>query len=178
MECFAAPPSDNAPVVLLCGHSVCKQCAEALQAAALRCRKGGGPLRIACPSCRKLTVVPAGGAKSLPVNFGMVQATQLLEDAVRGGSGHKRAAAKAAPKAKAKAAVAAKADGAFGGGLGIADLLQQLKFTSAQIAEYLPALTEAGYDLVEDLAAVAIEELMEDAGMKKPHARRITSHFG
>jgi hypothetical protein len=46
-----------------------------------------------------------------------------------------------------------------------------------QIAGYLPALAEAGYDLVKDLAAVTIEELMEDAGMKKPHARRITTHF-
>jgi len=67
--------------------------------------------------------------------------------------------------------------GAFGGGLGLADLLQQLQFTSAQIADYVPALTEAGYDLIEDLAAVTMEELMEDAGMKKPHARRITTHF-
>jgi hypothetical protein len=68
-------------------------------------------------------------------------------------------------------------DGAFGGGLELADLLQQLQFTSAQIADYVPALTEAGYDLVDDLAAVTMEELMEDAGMKKPHARRITMHF-
>jgi hypothetical protein len=67
--------------------------------------------------------------------------------------------------------------GASSGGLGLADLLQQLHFTSAQIADYAPALTEAGYDLVEDLAAVTMEELMEDAGMKKPHARRITTHF-
>jgi len=68
-------------------------------------------------------------------------------------------------------------DGAAGGGLGLADLLQQLQFTSAQIADYVPALTEAGYDLVEDLATVTTEELMEDAGMKKPHARRIITHF-
>jgi hypothetical protein len=68
-------------------------------------------------------------------------------------------------------------DGASGGGIGLADLLQQLQFTSAQIADYVPALTEAGYDLIEDLAAVTMEELMEDAGMKKPHARRITAHF-
>ena len=67
--------------------------------------------------------------------------------------------------------------GASSGGLGLADLLQQLQFTSAQIADYVPALTEAGYDLVEDLTAVTMEELMEDAGMKKPHARRITTHF-
>jgi hypothetical protein len=31
--------------------------------------------------------------------------------------------------------------------------------------------------LIEDLAAVTMEELMEDARMKKPHARRITKHF-
>ena len=69
-------------------------------------------------------------------------------------------------------------DGASSGGLGLADLLQQLQFTSAQIAaDYAPALTEAGYDLAEDLAAVTMEELMEDTRMKKPHARRITTHF-
>ena len=31
--------------------------------------------------------------------------------------------------------------------------------------------------MIDDLAAVTMEELMEDAGMKKPHARRITTHF-
>jgi hypothetical protein len=46
-----------------------------------------------------------------------------------------------------------------------------------QIAQYLPALADAGYDLVKDLAAVTTGELMEDAGMKRPHARRITAHF-
>jgi hypothetical protein len=68
-------------------------------------------------------------------------------------------------------------DGASGGGLGLTGLLQQLQFTSAQIADYVSALTDAGYDLVDDLAAVTMEELIKDAGMKKPHARRITTHF-
>ena len=56
-------------------------------------------------------------------------------------------------------------------------MLKQLQFSSVQIADYVSALTEAGYDLVEDLAAVTVKELMEDVGMKKPHARRITTHF-
>jgi hypothetical protein len=62
-------------------------------------------------------------------------------------------------------------------GLALAGLLQQLKFTSVQIAEYLPALTKAGYDLVEDLAAATADQLSEEAGMKKPHARRIAAYF-
>jgi hypothetical protein len=68
-------------------------------------------------------------------------------------------------------------DGASGGGLGLTDLLLQLQFTSAQIADYVPALTEAGYDLIEDLATATADQLSEEAGMKKPHARRITTHF-
>ena len=71
----------------------------------------------------------------------------------------------------------ADGSGTSGGGPGLAGLLQQLKFTSVQIAEYLPMLTEAGYDLVEDLAAATADQLSEEAGMKKPHARRITTHF-
>jgi hypothetical protein len=67
--------------------------------------------------------------------------------------------------------------GASSGGLGLADLLQQLQFTSVQIADYVPALTEAGYDLVEDLATATADQLSDEAGMKKPHARRITTHF-
>ena len=59
----------------------------------------------------------------------------------------------------------------------MAGLLQQLQFTSAQIADYVPALTEAGYDLIEDLATATADQLNEEAGMKKPHARRITTHF-
>ena len=56
-------------------------------------------------------------------------------------------------------------------------MLQQLQFTSAQIADYVPALMEAGYDLIEDLATATADQLNEEAGMKKPHARRITMHF-
>ena len=55
--------------------------------------------------------------------------------------------------------------------------LQQLQFTPAQLAEYLPALAGAGYDLEGDLEDVTVEELVEEAGMKKPHAKRITKHF-
>jgi hypothetical protein len=216
IECYAAPPSENAPVMLPCGHSVCKQCSQDLQAAALCCHKGGGLLCIACPSCCRQLDLPPGGVKSLPVNYALVHAAQAIEDAARKMIEHERtmapAAALAAPAApgasgpNVAAAVAAPVsptattgagagagasggggadgssgaggyDGASGGGLGLADLLKLLQFTSAQIADYVPALTEAGYDLIEDLAAVTMEELMEDAGMKKPHARRITTHF-
>ena len=84
----------------------------------------------------------------------------------------------AAVGAGARDGVKAGGSGAVaGGGLGLAGLLKQLQFSSVQIADYVSALTEAGYDLVEDLAAVTVKELMEDVGMKKPHARRITTHF-
>jgi hypothetical protein len=83
IACYAAPPSENAPVFLSCGHSVCKQCAETLQTAALRCRKGGGPLRIACPSCRKQLDLPPGGVKSLPYNYALIQAAEAVEDTAR-----------------------------------------------------------------------------------------------
>jgi hypothetical protein len=218
MDCFAAPPSKNAPVSLPCGHSICRQCAEDLQAAALRCRKGRGLLCITCPSCCRQLDLPPGGVKSLPVNYALVHAAQAIKEAARkmsecdreaapitaaltapavapGASGPNMAAGVAAPESPTAttgpgagagasggggadcSSGAGGYDGAFGGGLGLAGLLQQLQFTSAQIADYVPALTEAGYDLIEDLAAVTMEELMEDAGMKKPHARRITTHF-
>ena len=216
IECYAAPPSENAPMVLPCGHSICRRCAEDLQAAALRSSKGGGLLSIACPSCCRQLDLPQGGVKSLPVNYALVQAAQAIKDAALKMSERERTAAPAAALAAPAAAPARKTgknaaaaapasptattdtgtgvgasgggsadgssgaggdDGASGGGIGLAGLLQQLQFTSAQIADYVPALTEAGYDLIEDLAAVTMEELMEDAGMKKPHARRITTHF-
>jgi LSD1 subclass zinc finger protein len=111
-ECYAPPPSQNAPVSLSCGHSVCMQCAEGLQTAALRCRKGRGPLRIACPSCRKQLDLPPGGVKSLPCNYGLAQAAEAVELAARERSQHSRAAAAApapAPASAEKAAAAAAA---------------------------------------------------------------------
>jgi hypothetical protein len=223
--CYAAPPSKNAPVSLPCGHSVCKQCAEDLQAAALRCRTSGGPLRIACPSCCRQLDLPLGGAKSLPVNYALAHAAQAIKDAARKMSECERAAAPAAalaapadrtwlpaaapalvcgPNVAAEVAVqssptattcagagagahggggadgssgAGDYDGASGGGIGLAGLLKQLQFTSAQIAGYVPALTEAGYDLIEDLATATTDQLSVEAGMKTPHARRVTMHF-
>jgi hypothetical protein len=253
IECYDVPPSEIAPVMLPCGHSVCRQCAEDLQAAALCCHRGGGLPCIACPSCCRQLDLPPGGVKSLPVNYALVHAAQAIKDAAREMSEHERAAAPAAalaavteapalvPGRNAAATVAVQAsptgavvvrpilpgggagadaglgaglgagagagadaeagagtgadggggggarhggadgvggdDGAPGGGIGLADLLQQLQFTSAQIADYVPALTEAGYDLVEDLATATADQLSEEAGMKKPHARRITTHF-
>ena len=53
-------------------------------------------------------------------------------------------------------------------GLGLQTCYSRFQFTSAQIADYVPALTEVVYDLIEDLTAVTMEELMEDACMKKP----------
>ena len=31
--------------------------------------------------------------------------------------------------------------------------------------------------MIEDLATATADQLNEEAGMKKPHARRITTHF-
>ena len=103
IECYAAPPSENAPVMLPCGHSVCKQCSQDLQAATLCCRKGHWLLCIACPSCNKQLDLPPGGVKSLPVNYALVQAAQAIKDASRKMIEHERtmapAAALAAPTA-------------------------------------------------------------------------------
>jgi hypothetical protein len=55
--------------------------------------------------------------------------------------------------------------------------LLELKFTPGQVAEYLPSLAAAGYDLVEDLEDMTAEELVGEAGLKKGHAKRIARHF-
>jgi hypothetical protein len=56
---------------------------------------------------------------------------------------------------------------------GLASFLQELKFTAEQIAEYVPALATAGYDLVEDLEDMTAEELVKELGLKAGHAKRI-----
>jgi TPR repeat protein len=73
MECYDRPPSEQAPVVLPCGHSVCRQCALDVQTATPSCQRGAGALTIVCPSCRQLLELPSGGAQALPYNYGLLQ---------------------------------------------------------------------------------------------------------
>ena len=106
--CYAAPPSENAPVMLPCGHSVCKQCSQDLQAAVLCCHKGRGLLCIACPSCCRQLDLPPGGIKSLPVNYTLVQAAQAIQDSAQKMIERERTAAPAAALAAPAAAPARK----------------------------------------------------------------------
>ena len=77
LECYQQPPSVHAPASLQCGHSICRQCALDLQAAAPSQHSGGsggaGGLAIACPSCCQQLELPPGGTQALPCNYGLVQ---------------------------------------------------------------------------------------------------------
>jgi len=73
MECYDHPPAEQAPVVLPCGHSICRQCALDLQTANPGRQRGSGTLAIVCPSCCQQLELPPGGAQALPCNYGLVQ---------------------------------------------------------------------------------------------------------
>ena len=74
LEKYEEPPSNYAPVMLPCGHSVCKQCAPTLQ------KEEGGTLFIKCSVCRALSPLPAGGAAALPHNYTVVEMLRSLSD--------------------------------------------------------------------------------------------------
>jgi hypothetical protein len=55
---------------------------------------------------------------------------------------------------------------------GLSALLAQL-----HLSRYAEKLLQVGCELVEDVETLTEEELINDAGLKKPHARRLIKHF-
>jgi hypothetical protein len=49
--------------------------------------------------------------------------------------------------------------------------------TALDLSEYLGVLVGEGYDKTSDLEDLGVEELVEEIGMKKGHAKRLAKHF-
>ena len=91
----AKAKSSAAPVVLKCGHTLCRTDARAL----LLHREEGVGVAIACPLCRQLTRPGASGADALPTNFSLLSLLQraALAQAVDGDQRHEEQQAEEAP---------------------------------------------------------------------------------
>jgi hypothetical protein len=62
--------------------------------------------------------------------------------------------------------------GATGDNITVEGLLEKLK-----LLQYHEQLTHEGYDTIGDLKDAQLEDLVDDCGLKKPHAKRILHHF-
>ena len=74
LEVYLAPPSEQLPVSLPCGHSVCKRCAIMLQKPAVLSQSS----EVQCPQCTRVLLLPPGGAAALPCNYSVVQMIEVL----------------------------------------------------------------------------------------------------
>ena len=62
-ECFICTKAFSDPRVLVCIHTFCLECLEAL------CENTKQGDQVSCPLCKKEFAIPCGGLKSLPRNF-------------------------------------------------------------------------------------------------------------
>jgi hypothetical protein len=62
---------------------------------------------------------------------------------------------------------------AAAGDITVESLLEKLK-----LLQYHEKLVCEGYETVGDLKDARLEDLMEECGLKRPHAKRILKHFG
>jgi hypothetical protein len=82
-ETYEAPPSQQAPVSLPCGHTFCRE--HAASDTGQADQVDGGALQICCPTCRQHSPMPEDGAAGLPVNYALVAVVQ--EQQAQGGGG-------------------------------------------------------------------------------------------
>ena len=47
-----------------------------------------------------------------------------------------------------------------------------------ELLQYHEKLISEGYEKVGDLKDARLEDLMDECGLKRPHAKRILAHFG
>ena len=93
MEAYEAPPSARAPIILACGHCVCRGDAGNIPTG----QRDGGALQLCCPTCRQHTPMPEEGLAALPCNYTLVEMIEAQGgDGGDGGDGG-AVAAKAAP---------------------------------------------------------------------------------
>jgi hypothetical protein len=62
---------------------------------------------------------------------------------------------------------------ATAGDITVEALLEKLK-----LPQYHEKLISEGYEAIDDLKHARLEDLMGDCGLKRPHAKRILTHFG
>jgi hypothetical protein len=59
------------------------------------------------------------------------------------------------------------------GDIKVESLLEKLK-----LLQYHEKLISEGYETVGDLKHARLEDLMDECGLKRPHAERILTHYG
>ena len=62
---------------------------------------------------------------------------------------------------------------AAAGDITVEALLEKLK-----LLQYHKKLISEGYEAIGDLKHARLEDLMDECGLKRPHAKRILTHFG
>jgi hypothetical protein len=78
-----------------------------------------------------------------------------------------------------RAAVASTEEGVAGGQEAAAsDITVEALLEKLELLQYHGKLMCEGYETVGDLKHAQLEDLMDDCGLKKPHAKRILTHFG
>jgi hypothetical protein len=58
------------------------------------------------------------------------------------------------------------------------DITVEALLEKLELLEYRDKLVREGYEKVGDLKDARLGDLMDDCGLKKPHAKRILKHFG
>ena len=71
MECGICLETMTSPRMLSCQHSFCCLCLETLD-------YNSASLEIVCPTCRAVTVLPAGGVEDLPLDFKLNTLSELI----------------------------------------------------------------------------------------------------
>jgi hypothetical protein len=76
------------------------------------------------------------------------------------------------------AAEVADAGGAGGKKAAARDITVEALLEKLKLLQYHEKLVCEGYETVGDLKDARLEDLMDDCGLKKPHAKRILKYFG
>ena len=78
-----------------------------------------------------------------------------------------------------QAAAASTEEGVAGGQEAAAgDITVEALLEKLELPQYHEKLISGGYEKVGDLKHARLEDLMDECGLKRPHAKRILAHFG
>ena len=78
-----------------------------------------------------------------------------------------------------QAAAASTEEGVAGGQEAAAgDITVEALLEKLKLLQYHEKLVCEGYETVGDLKDARLEDLMEECGLKRPHAKRMLKHFG
>jgi hypothetical protein len=105
------------------------------------------------------------------------QVVDLILNGDGDGDGDNGAAGAAGAVGAVGAVGAAGAVGAVGATARPMEPALQELLVSLDLQQYAPSFTEQGYDALNDVRGIGVEELLNDVCMKKVHARRLVNHL-